>query len=192
MALLLSLLAAIAQPAPAAPQTATAAEERIDPARLTAARDLIAAFELEQNVQRYAPAMAELTAATEIERVERETGMSVPPAVTEQVHAAARAGIAAFYDVMLPAMERIFVRGYARRFNPEELRRLKVLMTDPLMLRTQEVAPEIMRDFNGIMMDLMKDGESLEPSIGRIAQILREWRSSLSAPAQGAPPAESR
>jgi hypothetical protein len=179
------MAAALAQPpvtlwpAPPPPPVAAAPEPPVDEQRLTAARALISVFDMETNVAQQSRVYSELTADIAIAQAEAETGETIPQAVVERIHGAARQDSDTLFALIMPVVEKDVTEAYARHFTTEELQRLKVMMANPLVRRMQELGPDLMRKAVESSISRMV---AAWPTQDRMERTIRDWVETLAEP----------
>jgi uncharacterized protein len=150
----------LAAQAPVAPDATT----------LAAARDLMTATDIQGQMKALMPRMAE-AAGTQLRQMFADNKM--PDGLQQQMTAAIQANMASMQDVMTPQVIDQMAMVYARHFSVDELKRLTVLMRDPVMTRYRAEMPNMMGEIMPIMFEAMKPQQQVFQA--KMRQIIADW-----------------
>ncbi|WP_454885073.1 DUF2059 domain-containing protein [Sphingomonas oryzagri] len=141
-----------------------------DPTTLAAARDLMAATDIQGQMRALMPRMAE-AAGTQLRQMFSDNKM--PDGLQQQMTAAIQANMTAMQDVMTPQVINQMATVYARHFSADELKRLTALMRDPVMARFRTEMPNTMGEIMPIMFTAMKPRQ--EAFQVKMRRIIADW-----------------
>jgi hypothetical protein len=132
---------------PPAPVTGTATP---DPAALAEARQLLIESGFETQMEQAAMANAEATFNTVLSTAERQRGSTMPEDLKQSVRRIVMADIRALVaDMKVDALDKA-AAVYARYFAADEMRALRRLQNEPVMVKMRQVAPQFMTDLTQI------------------------------------------
>jgi hypothetical protein len=162
----LLLAAALTVATPMAAQAATAP----DPATLAAARDLMAATDIQSQMHALMPRMAEAMGG---QLRQMFTDQKMPAGLQQQITAAIQANLASMDNVITPQVIDQMATVYASHFSAEEIKRLSSLMRDPAMVKFRAEMPNMMGEIMPIMFAAMKPQQ--EVFRAKILKIVTDW-----------------
>jgi hypothetical protein len=137
--LLLSALAAAAQPAPGAPTPPLAAKPSpADPATVAEAMLLIEQEGFEEETIRTADTGLELSLAAMADQIQKKTGEAVPEDFYAQLRQLLRDHTSAALRANMPSIKKQAAEIYAQEFTRDELAHLRELSKDPVMVKARE------------------------------------------------------
>lgn len=167
LALGLSAPALAGQPAPAT------AQERLDPAALQAARDLLEATDYLNQAQAMTDQITDAALDMMSQRFQREQGTPMPPSLDRDLRRVVREHNGAVIEAMRPHLLEDAARVYARYFTAAEIRELQRLQTNPVMLKFQRIAPQFIGE---VMRGSMERASALQPQLERrIREAIEAW-----------------
>ena len=165
-----ALAFAVAAVAPASAQTG----DRL--AALAAARDLLVATDFERQMEQTGLAMATTAFEHNVVQQESKLGITMPADLKQTLRRVVNEELVA----MLADMKRTALDDaaqiYADYFSAEELQRLAVLQTDPVMRKAQSVMPQMMPRLAQIGL---KASSEHQPALeAKIKEAVEEWAAS--------------
>ena len=160
-----------AQPTPQTSRTtASLSSAQTDPATLAAARELIAATDMQTQLKAIVP-QAIAAAMSGANRMFKPDAM--PEGLQEQLGAVMREGMSSMLDIFTPEMLDQLATIYARHFSVSELNRLTTLMRDPVMVSFRARMPLITRDLMPVMMAAMKPKQDAFQK--QLLSVIAKW-----------------
>jgi len=148
----------------------SSAETTPDAATLAAARELMQATDVQGQMRDLGPRMAE-GMGQQMRQMFSEKEM--PAGLSAQLTAAMQAYIASMDSMFTPELIDRIATIYARRFTADELRRVVVLMKDPVMLKFRTEMPELVAEMLPMMLEAMKPQQKQFQE--KIGQIIADW-----------------
>jgi hypothetical protein len=145
-------------------------------AALAAARDLLVAIDFDRQMEQTGMAMGNAAFEHNIVREEEKHGITMPADLKQRI----RLIINEQLTMMLTDLKRTArddaAQIYADYFSADELRRLAVLQTDPVMRKAHSVMPQMMPRLAQIGL---KKASELEPAmLAKIQEAVEEWAAS--------------
>jgi hypothetical protein len=141
-----------------------------DPATLAAARDLMAATDIQSQMRALMPRMADAV-GTQLRQMFADNKM--PDGLQQQLAAAIQDNMASMQGVMTPQVIDQMASIYARHFSVDELKRLSALMRDPAMEKFRAEMPNMMGEIMPIMFEAMKPQQQAFQA--KMRQIIADW-----------------
>ena len=141
-----------------------------DATTLAAARDLMAATDVQGQMEALMPRMAEAAGA---QLRQMFTDQKIPNGLQKQMTAAIQADMASMGGVLTPGVIDQMAAIYARHFPLGELRRLAALMRDPVMIKFRTEMPNMMAEIMPIMFAAIKPHQDLFQA--KMQQIVADW-----------------
>jgi len=168
--LVMATMAPAAKPVQEAGQPIAASTPQIDAATLAAARELVAATDIQKQLKAVIPQVIDAA-------MSNTTRMFKPDAIPEGLHerltTLMRDGMTSMTDVFTPNMLDQIATIYARHFSVDELKRLTTLMRDPAMVSFRERMPVVTHDLMPVMMAAMKPKQ--EAFQKKLLSVITEW-----------------
>lgn len=153
--------------APASAQTG----ERL--AALAAARDLLVSTGFERQMELSGMAMANTAFEHNVAQQEQKLGTSMPDSLKQKIHGIMNEQLAAMLADMKHSALDDAAQVYAEYFTAEELHRLAVLNSDPVMRKAQSLLPRMMPQLAQIGL---KAASKHEPALqAKIKEAVDEW-----------------
>jgi uncharacterized protein len=154
----------------AATPLAAQAPAQPSPATLAAARDLMAATDIQGQMRAMMPRMAEAMGAQFRQMFAND---KVPEELQQKMTAALQTHMASMQSMFTPQVIDQMATVYARHFSVDELTRLTALMRDPAMVKFRTEMPNMMGEIMPIMFAAVKPQQ--EAMRAQMQQIIAEW-----------------
>lgn len=150
--------------------TPVMAETAPDAATLAAARELMQVTDVRGQMRELGPRTADAM-GQQMRQMFNENEM--PPGLSTQLSAAMQAFVGSMDSLFTPELiDRIAVI-YARHFTADELRRVTVMMKDPVMLKFRAEMPGLVVEMMPMTFEAMKPQQKQFQE--RIRQIITDW-----------------
>lgn len=137
-------IALFATPASAAPA--------VDPATLAAARRLIAASDMENQLRLVLPQIIDAAMKQARSTFKDDT---LPKELDAKLQSLLRQHVTSIADVFGPDMQAKMAEVYARHFSTADLNHIADMLADPAMVRFREQTPATMQDIMPVIMEAM-------------------------------------
>lgn len=157
--------AVAAQPAPVAPVVAAP-----DPAALAAARRLIVATDMQQQLRAVVPQVVDAVTAQARGTFKAK---AMPDELQAKIQVAVHENIAEMTDAFTPAVQDQLALVYARNFSAADLNHLADMLADPVMVRFRAGTPALLKESLPIIMAALAPKQQQFQK--RIAGIVADW-----------------
>jgi len=160
------IAAALVSAAPALAET----KAQPDAARLAAARELMVASDIKETMRNLYPRMAEAM-GQQIRQLFVDN--AVPEGLSVQMTAALQANVASMDEIFTPALIDRLSSVYAEHFTADELKRVSVMMRDPVMVRFRAETPGMMTEMMPVIFEAVKPRQQQFQQ--KMQQIIVDW-----------------
>lgn len=160
-----------------------AAQEPVDPAAMAAARDLLAAVDIERQAGETAARMTEAVVDSMMRRFRESQGEDFPAELETELRRIVMEHNAGVVGRMMPTMRDDAARVYARHFSADELRELARLQSHPVMRKAQALGPQLFTELSRIGMN---EAAAAMPELQRRVQAaIESWIARNAPPTAG-------
>ena len=178
-------LAAVAAPAsppapPPAPPVIAPSKSAIDPAAVAEAIKMLDDSKFDEEGLRSAELMMDVSLAAMIDQIQKKSGNPVPQDFQKELRTLMHDHLTSTLRARMSHIKQEAAKIYAQEFTAEELRRIRELSNDPVMLKSRErnkvIGPKLM----ALGVYAMRDTEpELEAKINRLVEdyLAREKKS---------------
>ena len=154
----------------------------VDPAALAAARDLLRALNFDEQFAATARQASESTMTTMLRELSSQQP-AIPAGLEAEVRTAMRAHIEQMIVEMRPTVLDDAARVYARYFTADEIRQLQGLMTHPVLVKMQSMAPQLSNEL--MQIGVAAAARRLPALQDRLHEVVQEWQRRQSEPVAG-------
>lgn len=170
MSLILALMLASGQAAPAPAPAAPVVNANPDAATVAAARRMIKASEITGQMRAIGPQMIDVAMKRASSRFKAG---QMPPELARRLEMVMRTHMAGMIDVFSPELQEEMARIYARHFTRDDLEKLATIMEDPVMARFRAGSPAVTRELIPVVMTAMEPRQrAFEQALMR---VIAEW-----------------
>jgi hypothetical protein len=152
------------------PALAQAPSQALDPAALAAARDVMQAVDLHAQMRALGPSLAR---ALDQQMRQQFTDAKMPDGLQGQVSAVLSDFLGNLNSVFTPQLEDQMAVIYARHFKVDELKRLAVVMRDPIVVRFRQEQPNMMSELIPTVLEAMKPQQQAMQA--KLKQVITDW-----------------
>ena len=138
----------------------TVAESSIEQSALAEAERMLDSEDFESQVMGSADVMLEGLLAVQIERLETESEEPPPEELIASFREIMRSHIRGTMKAKMPQMKRQAAEIYAREFTVDELRRMREIAADPVMVKVREKGQTLSAQLMMVGMTAMKASEN--------------------------------
>lgn len=144
----------------------------VDPAALAAARDLLRALNYEDQFAATARQAVDPTMTTVLRELSNQPG-EVPAGLEAEVRTIVRDYVEQLIVELRPTVLDDAAHVYARYFSADEIRQLQGLMTHPVLVKMQSIAPQLSSDLTQI--GIAAAARRLPALREHVREVVQEW-----------------
>jgi hypothetical protein len=184
MALVAGTPLAAAPPAALPPPVVTmppppAARPAVDAAAMAEARALLHDMDFDGQLESTARRAAESTFDTMLRELQARYGGEVPAELRARVHALLMENVTQLIAEMRPTALDDAARVYARYFTADELREIRRIQTEPVMLKMQRLGPQILPEL--MQIGVAVSARHMPELAAALRRVVEQWQSEQAA-----------
>lgn len=145
-----------------------------DPAALAEARGLMHDLDFEAQMVRTAREAGERTFATMMREIPARSGEQIPAELRERVRAVLMQNVARVIDEMRPTALEDAARIYARYFTADELREIRRVQTNPVMMKMQRLSPQLLAEL--MQIGIAASARHMPEVTAQVQRVIAQWR----------------
>jgi hypothetical protein len=155
------------------------ARPAVDAAAMAEARALLHDMDFDRQMESTARQAAESTFDTMLRELQAHYGGEVPAELRSRVHAVLMENVTQLIAEMRPTALDDAARVYARYFTADELREIRRIQTEPVMLKVQQLTPRILPEL--MQIGVAVSARHMPELTEALRRVVEQWQSEQAA-----------